>query len=159
MDELGELVVGMAILAGLLGIVVPVLPGLLLVVGAILVWAIAEGGGLAWGVASLSLALGAVGTFIKYSIPKRRLNESGVQNRTLVLATVASMVGLFVIPVIGAPIGFIGTIYLTERIRGDRAQAWPRTKSSLAAVATSIGIELATGLVIAAIWFGVILLG
>ena len=158
MDELGELVVGLAIIAGLLGIVLPILPGLLLIVGAIFVWAIADGTGLAWGVATLSLALGAVGTFIKYSIPKRRLNESGVQNRTLVLATVVSIIGLFAIPVIGAPIGFIGTIYITERAR-DREQAWPRTKSSLAAVATSIGIELATGLVIAAVWFGVVLIG
>lgn len=158
MDEVGELGIGLVIIVGLLGVVVPVIPGLLLVVGAIFLWAIVEGGALAWGIALLSLVLGAIGTFIKYSIPKRRLNESGVKNSTLVLATAVAIVGLFVIPVIGAPIGFVATIYLTERMKGDREHAWPRTKQSLAAVATSIGIELATGLVIAAIWFGVILL-
>jgi hypothetical protein len=158
MEELGELVVALAIIAGLIGIAVPILPGLLLVVGAILVWALVEGTALAWGVAAVAFSVGAIGTFVKYSIPKRRLNESGVQNRTLILATLVSIVGLFVIPVIGAPIGFVATIYIIERMRGDRDQAWPRTKQSLVAVATSIGIELATGLLIAALWFGVVLL-
>ena len=157
MDELSELVVGLAIVAGLLGIVVPILPGLLLIVGAIFVWALVDGGGLAWSVAAGSLGLSALGTFIKYSIPRRRLNESGVLNRTLIMATAVAIVGLFVIPVIGAPIGFVGTIYLRERMRGDRDLAWHRTKRAMAAVATSIGIELATGLIIAALWFGVIL--
>jgi hypothetical protein len=157
MDELGELVVALAIVAGLLGIVVPILPGLLLIVGAIFVWALVDGGGLAWGVAVGSLGLSAVGTFVKYSIPRRRLNESGVLTRTLILATAVAIVGLFVIPVIGAPIGFVGTVYLTERMKGDRDLAWHRTKKAMAAVATSIGIELATGLIIAALWFGVIL--
>jgi len=158
MDGLGELAIGLVIVIGLLGIVVPVLPGLVLVVAAIFLWAVVDGGGLAWGVAVLALVLGGVGTFIKYSLPKRRLNESGVRNSTLLLATVVAIIGLFVIPVVGAPIGFVTTIYVTERMRGDRDQAWTRTKRSLAAVATSIGIELATGLVIAAVWFGVILL-
>jgi hypothetical protein len=40
-----------------------------------------------------------------------------------------------------------------------RDQAWPATKRSLRAVATSIGIELATGLLIATIWFAVVLFG
>ncbi|HEX9865759.1 MAG TPA: DUF456 domain-containing protein [Acidimicrobiia bacterium] len=157
MDELGELVVALAIVAGLLGIVLPILPGLLLVVGAIFVWALVDGGGLAWSVAVGSLGLSVVGTFVKYSIPRRRLNESGVLTRTLILATAVAIVGLFVVPVIGAPIGFVGTVYLTERMKGDRDLAWPRTKKAMAAVATSIGIELATGLIIAALWFGVIL--
>jgi hypothetical protein len=75
----------------------------------------------------------------------------------LVLATGVAIVGLFAIPVIGAPTGFVATIYLTERARGDGEHAWPRTKQSLRAVATSIGIELAAGLIIAALWFGVVL--
>jgi hypothetical protein len=159
MDELGELAVGLIIVVGLMGIVVPVLPGLVLVVGVIFVWALLEGTGLAWAIALISLVLGGVGTFVKYSIPKRRLTESGVRTGTLVLATAVAIAGLFLIPVVGAPLGFVATIYLTERARGDREHAWPRTKESLKAVATSIGIELATGLVIAAFWFGAVLFG
>jgi hypothetical protein len=157
MDELGELAVGLVIVVSLFGVVVPILPGLALEVGVILLWAVLKGGAVAWGVAIAAVVLGGIGTFVKYAIPKRRLNEVGIPNRTLLLATAVAIVGLFVIPVAGAPIGFVATIYLGERARVGRERAWPATRSSLGAVATSIGIELATGLIIAAIWFGVVL--
>ena len=43
-----EALVGLAILVGLFGIVVPILPGTILIFGAILVWAILTGGTTAW---------------------------------------------------------------------------------------------------------------
>jgi uncharacterized protein len=158
MDELGELAIGLLIVVSLFGIVVPVLPGLVLEVGVIFVWALLEGGSVAWGVAITALVLAGIGTFIKYSIPKRQLNEVGIPNRTLLIATAVAIVGLFAIPVAGAPIGFVMAIYVFERLRVGPEKAWPATKTSLGAIATSIGIELATGLVIAAVWFGAVLL-
>jgi len=158
MDELGELAVGMIIVLSLFGVVLPVLPGLALEVGVILVWAALKGGAVPWGVAITALVLATIGTFVKYAIPKRKLNEVGIPNGTLLLATAIAIVGLFVIPVIGAAIGFVVTIYLGERARVGPERAWPATRTSLGAVATSIGIELATGLVIAAVWFGAVLL-
>ena len=158
MSALGELLVALAIIAGLFGIVVPLLPGLVLEVVAILIWAALVGETLAWGVAILCLAVGVVGTVFKYLVPGRRLKESGMPLRTLVLAVAVGVVGFFVIPLVGAPIGFIGAIYIAERIRVGPEQAWPATKTSLGAVAASIGIELVTGLVVAGIWFGSLLL-
>ena len=159
MDELGELAVGLVIVVSLFGVVLPVLPGLTLEVGVILLWAVLKGDALAWGVAIAAIVLAAIGTIVKYAIPKRRLNEVGIPNRTLLLATAVAIVGLFVIPVIGAPIGFVVTIYLGERARVGPERAWPATRSSLGAVATSIGIELATGLLIAAVWFLAVISG
>ena len=46
---------------------------------------------------------------------------------------------------------------LSERLRVGREHAWPATKRSLRAVATSIGIELVTGVLIAATWFVTVL--
>ncbi|MFD6463958.1 DUF456 family protein, partial [Streptomyces roseolus] len=48
MSAWGEAAVGLAILIGLLGIIVPILPGVILIFGAILVWAIMTGGATAW---------------------------------------------------------------------------------------------------------------
>jgi hypothetical protein len=154
MSALGELLVALAIIAGLFGIVVPLLPGLALEVAAILIWAVVVGEPLAWGVAILCFAIGALGTVFKYLVPGRRLKESGMPMSTLVIAVAVGIAGLFIIPVIGAPIGFVAAIYVAERIRVGSEQAWPATKASLGAVAASIGIELATGLIVAAIWFG-----
>jgi uncharacterized protein YqgC (DUF456 family) len=158
MDELGELAVGLIIVVSLFGIVVPFLPGLVMEVIAIFLWAIVKGDGAAWAVAIAALVLAGIGTFVKYSIPKRKLNEVGIPNRTLLIATAVAIVGLFVIPVVGAPIGFVLAIYFSERMRVGSDRAWPATKTSLGAVASSIGIELATGLIIATIWFGTVLL-
>jgi hypothetical protein len=158
MDELGELAIGLVIVVSLFGVVLPVLPGLALEVVAIVIWAVLKGSPLAWGVAIAAFVIGAIGTYVKYAVPKRRLNEVGIPNRTLLLATAAAIVGVFAIPGIGAPIGFVAAIYLSERSRVGRERAWPSTRSSLGAVATSIGIELAAGMVIAAIWFLAVIL-
>jgi uncharacterized protein YqgC (DUF456 family) len=159
MSPLGELLVALAILAGLFGIVLPLLPGLILIVVAVVIWGIAVGGPLGWAVTVVVLAFGVLGTVFKYLVPGRRLKEVGLPTSTLVVAIGIAIVGLFVIPVIGAPIGFVATIYVAERIRVGPQQAWPTTKASLGAVAASIGIELATGLIIAAIWFGAVIFG
>lgn len=157
MSPLGEFVVALAILAGLFGIVLPFLPGLILIVAAVLVWAFAVGTPTGWAVAVVALALGVGGTILKYLVPGRRLKEVGLPTSILAIAIGVAIVGLFVIPVVGAPIGFVATIYLAERIRVGAKDAWPTTKTSLGAVAASIGIELATGLVIAAFWFGAVI--
>jgi uncharacterized protein YqgC (DUF456 family) len=159
MDELGELAIGLIIVVSLFGILVPILPGLAMELIAVFVWAALTGGAAAWTVAIVSLVIAGVGTFFKYSIPKRHLNEGGIPNRTLLIATAVAIVGLFVIPIVGAPIGFVLAIYVSERLRVGKEQAWPATKRSLRAVATSIGIELAAGLMIATIWFAVVLFG
>lgn len=156
MGPLGLLLVGLAILVGLAGIVLPVLPGLALIVAAVLVWAVVEGGTWAWIVAAAALLLAGAGTLVRYLVPKRRLSAGGVPNRTLLLAVAAAVVGFFLIPVAGAVIGFVAAVYLLERRRLGPAGAWPSTRLTLGAVAASIGIELAAGLLIAGLWLGAV---
>ena len=81
-----------------------------------------KGDGAAWAVAIAALVLAGIGTFVKYSIPKRKLNEVGIPNRTLLIATAVAIVGLFAIPVVGAPIGFVLAIYVNERLRVGRTK-------------------------------------
>lgn len=152
MDPIGEVLVGLAILVGLLGIVLPVLPGLFLEVAAVVLWAFVEGGGRAWSIAVVVVVIAVVGSVVKYLIPGRRLKEAGIPRSTMLLAGVLAIVGFFVIPVIGAPIGFILGTYLAERNRLGSALAWPSTSSSLQAVGLAIGIELTAGLAIAGLW-------
>jgi ABC-type Fe3+ transport system permease subunit len=85
---------------------------------------------------------------LKYTRPGRRLREAGVPTWVLALAAAAGVVGFFVIPVVGAVIGFVLALYLFERARAGSEQAWPSTKAALTAIAQSIGIELAGGFLI-----------
>ncbi len=141
------------ILAGLVGIVVPVIPGLLLVVGAVLIWAFDTGTSLGWTVFGLSAVLYLAGVALQYLVPGRRLKEAGVRTRTLLFAVALGVVGFFVIPVVGGPLGFVLGIYLVELNRShDRVVAWASTRSALKAVFLSLGIELLAGMAIATTW-------
>lgn len=147
-----EVVCAVVILIGLMGIVVPVIPGVLLIAGALVVWAYDTGAGLAWGIAWSGLVMLAIGFVVKYLVPHRRLKNAGVPRRTIVLGAVLGIVGFFVIPVLGLFIGFIGGVWLAESHRLGRSQAWPSTKTALKAMGLSILIELGSGL-LAAAWF------
>jgi hypothetical protein len=61
----------------------------------------------------------------------------------------AGVVGLFAIPVVGAPIFFALAIYVFERALRGKEQAWPSTKTALKALLQSIGIELVGAFLIA----------
>ncbi|MCB1247241.1 MAG: DUF456 domain-containing protein [Acidimicrobiia bacterium] len=159
MNGWAETLIGLVILIGLVGIVVPVLPGLILIVAGVLVWALEESTTLGWIVLGASIALAVGATVVKYLIPGKRLKDSGVPTFTMFLATIGAIVGFFVIPVLGAPIGFLLAIYLVEWRRAGREQAWPATLRTSGAIALSIGIELTGGLLIAGIWLAAVVLG
>jgi len=147
-----ELLVGLVILVGLVGIVVPVLPGSILILGAVLVWTVSEGSGTAWTVFALATTLLVVGAIVKYVIPGRGLRSSGVPNRTVVFGGLLGIVGFFVVPVIGLVIGFVLGVYLSEVRRVGRHLAWPSTVAAMKAVGLSIFVELVAGLLAAGVW-------
>ena len=148
----GTVLPPLLIIIGLVGIVVPVLPGLLLVLGGVLVWALTEGSALAWSIFAVSVVVTVVGYVLQYTLPGRRMRERGVSSSTMVLAMALGIVGFFVIPVVGALVGFPIGIYLAELVRVGVDRAWPSTKEALKAVGVSILIELAAALAATTVW-------
>ena len=150
---LTDLLVALAILVGLVGIVVPVLPGSILILGAVLVWALQVSSPTAWVVFSLVTTFLVIGGVVKYAVPGRGLRTAGVPNRTLVLGGLLGIVGFFVIPIVGLVVGFVLGVYLSELQRVGTDLAWPSTRAALKAVGLSMMIELAAGLLAAVTWF------
>lgn len=145
------IVCGLLVVVGLFGIVVPVLPGTLLVALGIGVWATERGTTESWttfAAAALCLVVGAV---VKYVVPGRRL-KAAVPTSTLLVGGVGAVVGFFVIPVVGALVGFPIGIYVAERARVGGAGAWPSTRAALRALAHSLLIELVAALAATAVW-------
>jgi hypothetical protein len=146
--ELHDVLAGIVVAAGLIGIVVVFLPGLALQLAAVLLWTLEENTVVAWIVLTLVTVLAVAATVCKYTRPGRRLREAGIPGWLLFGAVGAAVVGLFAVPVIGAPLFFVATIYLFERARRGKAAAWPSTRLAIRAVLASIGIELAGGFLI-----------
>lgn len=153
-----DVLVGLAIAIGLVGIVVPVLPGSVLVVGAILVWALQASGTTAWIVFAVATLFVAAGAVVKFLLPGRRLQEAGVPSSTLWFGAALGVVGFFVVPVLGLFVGFVLGVYLAELRRLGGEQAWPATVAALKAVGLSIVVELVAALLATATWVvGVVL--
>lgn len=147
-----EVVVALAIAVGLVGVLLPLLPGSLLVGAAVLVWALDTGGRTAWGVAAAAVALLLLGALLKYLVPGRRLTAAGVPTRTLWAGGALGVVGFFVVPVVGLVLGFVLGVYLAERARVGGEGAGRSTVAALRAVGLSLAIELLAALLAATAW-------
>jgi uncharacterized protein YqgC (DUF456 family) len=147
------LLAGVLVLLGLLGIVVPLLPGLLLVWAGALLWAVSVHTAGAWIVLGLVSALAALGIVLKYVLPGRHLQSSSVGTPTMLAGVAVGVVGFFVVPVVGGVLGFVLGIFLAEllRLRSTTA-AWPSTVTALKAVGLGMLVELAAGFAMAGTW-------
>jgi uncharacterized protein len=151
--------VALAIAVGLVGIVVPLLPGVVLVWGAIAVWAVVEHSPLSWVTFAAVTALLAVTMAIKYLWPMRRMRRAEVPSSALLAGVVLGIIGFFVIPVLGLAIGFVLGIFLAELARRrDRRVAWASTVEALKGVALSTLIELTGALLAISVWVAAVLL-
>jgi uncharacterized protein YqgC (DUF456 family) len=154
------LVAGLTILAGVLGVLVPVIPGLVLCWLGVLLWALlGDAAGGRWVVLGLATVIAVAGTLVKYLWPGKRLKDTGVPTSPMLPGGVLGLIGFFVVPVVGLVLGFVLGIWLAERARLGPGGAWPSTRGALAAVGLSLLLEFAAALAVAVTWvFGLLIL-
>ena len=158
MSDLGVVVVGLAIAVGIAGVILPVLPGALLVWAAIAVWAVAVSTTTGWAALAAATLLIGGGQLVKYLVPGRRLRDAGVPRQSILAGLLAAGLGFFVIPVVGFFIGFPIGVYIEERRRlPGHAAAWASTRHALRAMGLSIVIELASTVLAAGVWVAAVL--
>ncbi|ROT32781.1 DUF456 domain-containing protein [Micromonospora sp. HM5-17] len=154
-EGLVTLLCGVIIVVGVVGVLAPIVPGIILCWLGVLIWAIfGDGSGAGpWVVLALATLVALIGTIAKYLWPGRNLKRSGVPNLSLLSGGVLGVVGFFVVPMIGLVLGFVLGLWLAELIRlGDPRLAWPSTRHALQAVGLALLVELAAALVVTGIW-------
>lgn len=146
--------VGLVMLVGLVGVVVPVLPGTALVLAAGIAWAVlvVDGGTGRWVVVGVMTALFVTGLVLKLALPGRQL--SGALPRTTLLAAGAGAVlGVLLLPPLGLLLGGAAGTYLAESRRlGHGAEARRSTVRVLRAVGAGVLAELAAGVLMVGTW-------
>ena len=152
--QYADYIAGALIVLGLAGIIIPVVPGTLLIGLAMVGWAAITGGSTAWTAAAIVVILLGLGFVVKFAVPHRRLRDAGVPPSTIVVGAILGVIGFFAIPVVGLFIGFIGGVWLAEARRLGAPHAWPSTKAALMATGLSLLIELTSGLLAAAVFVG-----
>jgi hypothetical protein len=153
MNTVETLLVGVAIAVGLIGILVPLIPGSILVLAAIAVWAYVEGTTVAWVTLGVAAVILVAALLVKYLWPMKRMRSADVGALSLLAGGVLGIVGFFVIPVVGLIIGFVFGVFLAELgLRRNSRLAWASTVHAIKGVALSVGVELAGALLATMVW-------
>lgn len=154
------LLVGLVIALGLCGVLVPGVPGSWLVWAGVLWWALTNPSGLAWALLVGATVVLLLAQIVRWTLPPRRLRASGATPRMAVYAGVGALVGFVLLPVVGALPGFMGGIYLGERLRlGRHGEAMAALRTAMRSGGSSVFTELFACLLIAAGWLGAVLWG
>ncbi|MGW7098543.1 DUF456 domain-containing protein [Streptomyces sp. NPDC054838] len=158
MDLPQLLLVGLVLLLGLLGVMVPGVPGTWLVWAGVLWWALNERSSAAWILLVASTGLLLVVQVVIWLLPPRRLRGVGIHRRMVVYAGAGALLGFVLVPVLGAVPGFVGGAYLSERLRlGSAGEARASVRAVMRAVGTSVLVELLACLMVTAAWVAAVL--
>lgn len=134
-------------IVGICGVVVPVLPGSITVAAALLVWALWGGSPWGWVAFGVGLVLLAIGFAAQYVLTGKKLKERAIPNRSVVIGLICGVIGLFVIPFLGLPIGFALGLWLAEYARvKDPREATSTSWAALKSVGLAMAVELACAL-------------
>lgn len=151
---MGTLLVGLVMVVGLVGVVVPVLPGTALVLAAGVAWAalVVDGGAGRWAVVGVMAALFAAGLVLKYALPGRRLSAE-LPRSTLLATAVGAGIGFVVLPPLGLLLGAVVATYAVEARRvGSGAPARDSTVRVLKAVGLGVLAELTAAVLMVGTW-------
>lgn len=160
MDAFGIFLVGLAMVVGIIGTIVPLLPGLPIVWAAALVYGVVEGfGAIGWVSFALITIVGIAGMVAAFVVPQRRVQAGGAPFSTTVVGIIGAVIGFFVIPIIGIVVGGVVGVFLAERARtGDWNEAWASTKNALVGFGIGALIQMGAGVAMMATWVAWVLL-
>jgi uncharacterized protein YqgC (DUF456 family) len=154
------LLVGLVLLLGLCGVLLPGVPGSWLVWAAVLWWALKDPRPVAWWVLVGATVVLFLSQVVRWALPSRRLRSGGPDGRLLAYAGWGSFLGFVVLPVVGAVPGFLAGVYLRERLRlGRRREALAALRTVMRSGGSSVLTELFTCQLIAAAWLGAVIWG
>lgn len=140
------LLCGLAIVVGVAGTIIPVLPGSILIGASLLAWALWGGAGTTgWVVFGIGMMFVLAGMAASAVLTGRKLKEHSIPSRSVVVGLVLGVAGIFVIPVVGLFVGFAAGLLLSElqrtRVFGTAvASSWAALK------ATGLGMIVEFGL-------------
>jgi len=147
-------VVATAMAVGVAGTVVPFVPGLGLVWLSALGYGLAAGFGVAGWIAFLAITARAVGGLAAgVVLPHRAARGRGATTLSLVLGSTTAVVGFFVVPVIGLPLGGVLGIFIGELLHTrDATLAWRATSATLKGFGLGTLVQAACGVAMVSVW-------
>ena len=154
MDAFLIAAVAVAMGIGVIGTVLPFVPGLPVAWAAALVYGLfADTGAAGWAFFALITVVFGLGMLAGIVLPKRRLDSVGAPRSTMMAGVLLGLIGLFVVPVVGLPLGAALGVFLAERGRlGSWEEAWRSTRQVLIGLGAGALVQAGAGLVMLLVW-------
>jgi uncharacterized protein YqgC (DUF456 family) len=149
-----DVVVGIAMLVGLAGIVVPFLPGLPVIVLAALVWAVGDGSDPGqWIVFAVIATIAIAAIVIGAVLPTRRATRAGAPRVAMFAGAIGLVIGAIAIPVLGALIGWpVGVFVGSWLVTRDAERAWATTRATIVGVGLGTVVQFGAGMLAVTTW-------
>ncbi len=155
-DGEATVLVGLAMVVGLAGTVVPVLPGLTVLWVAGLVYGLLVGfGPVGFAVMAVFTVIVAASVIKSILLPRRMAEGHDVSTWSQLVAVAGGAVGFFVLPVVGLVVGALLGLFLAEWVKLRRiGPAWDGTVAVAKAFGLGALVDVGLGLVMFALWVG-----
>lgn len=143
-----QLVSIVLLVLGLLGTFLPVLPGLLLSLGGLLIYKFGTDSDLSMVYIWIFVVLTILSAILNYVIPARTNRKYGGTRWGSIGSVVGTLVGLFFFPPFGFFIGMLLGVFVGEMLHDakDKKKAWNSTKGALIGFLYGTGFNLIVGL-------------
>jgi uncharacterized protein YqgC (DUF456 family) len=152
-DIIMTVVAGILLAVAALGTIVPVMPGSPVAFVVLIAWGWVLGSAASWTAASIGAMLALIGVTASAVLTGRRLKKEQIPRRSVLVAVVGGIVGMFVIPVAGLFIGFAAGLFLSEYARRKDPQAALRSSGeALKAMGLGMLVELGMVLMAGSVW-------
>jgi hypothetical protein len=151
-DDIAFALTAAVVMFGVLGTIIPLLPGLMLVWAAALGWGLVMGFG-SGGIVAMALITGLLvaGIYLSIRIPQRSAAAQGLSLWGTLFGLLLAIALGIVLPIVGIPIGFVLGVWVVRVIdTGDASEAFrsalQTTLALLRASAAQFGVATAMGL-------------
>ena len=152
-EIVATVVAGVLLAVAAVGTVYPVLPGSVLAIGTLIAWAWIVGSAASWTAGVIGALIAAAGWSASTVLTGRKLREQRVPRASIVVALLASIAGMFLIPVIGLFVGFGAGLLVSEYARRrDLGAALRSSLATLKATGTGILVEFGMACLAASVW-------
>lgn len=139
---------------GLLGLVIPIIPGLVIIWLASLAYGLGVGFQTpGWIFFTILTIIMAVGSLVDNLVMGQQAHKTGASWLSVLLAMLVGVIGTFILPIIGGFIGALSALFLSEWIRRKNwREAMTATTGWAVGCGWAIVIRFALGLLMIGIW-------
>ena len=154
MSAFSELLIGMLMAIGIVGTVIPFVPGLGLVWFAGGGWAYFDGGDSTRVKLFVAMTvLTVIGYAAQYVLPAATATAYKAPPRTVLFGSLMGLVGFFIVPVIGAPIGFMLGVFVSYlNSTGNSTEAWAMAVRTAIAYGWGLILQVICAVLVALTW-------